>query len=261
VSRGRTKGFRAIDVTDEHYQRIAETYERNWADRPDYVAWMADRIMSWLSPSPGDRIADIGSGTGLFLSRLLDSASKETPILCVDPSQPMLDLLPDDPRLSPVCATAEQIAAGEVAIPYEKVDAFVFKEAIHHVEDIPGTLRGLAGRLAPGGRILIVTLPPRLEYPLFPEALDRFAANQPDPGRIADAMRASGLRTEHRFEEYTVTIDREQWIALVRNQWMSVLSTFSAAEIEEGIETIRLRHPEHELNYIDRFAFIQGVRD
>jgi len=258
---GRPKGSRVIDVTDEHYQRIAETYERNWADRPEYVVWMADRIMSWLRPSPGDRIADIGSGTGLFLSKLLDAASPQTPILCVDPSQHMLDLLPDDARLSPVRATAEQIAAGEVPIRYDQVDAFVFKEAIHHVKDIPGTLRGLAARLAPGGRILIVTLPPRLEYPLFPEALDRFAANQPDPAGIAEAMRAAGLRTEHRFEEYAVTIDREQWIGLVRNQWMSVLSTFSPEEIDEGVEAIRLRHPEHELRYTDRFAFIQGFND
>jgi protein-L-isoaspartate O-methyltransferase len=54
--------------SNEHYQRLAETYDGNWADRPQYVAWMADKIMDWLKPSPGERIADIGSGTGLFLS-------------------------------------------------------------------------------------------------------------------------------------------------------------------------------------------------
>jgi hypothetical protein len=42
---------------------------------------------------------------------------------------------------------------------------------------------------------------------------------------------------------------------------MSVLSTFSAEEIDEGIDAIRLRHPEHELTYTDRFAFIQGFKD
>lgn len=244
--------------TNEHYQRLAETYDGNWANRPNYVSWMADRIMAWLEPTPGARIADIGSGTGLFLSRLMEVASPDAPIMCVDPSQPMLDLLPDDRRLTPVCATAEQIASGEVPLPYDTVDAFVFKEAIHHVKDVPGTLAGLADRLAPGGQILIVSLPPRLKYPLFPEALDRFAAGQPEPEDMVAAMRSSGLDTKLEIEEFVVTIDRDRWIGLVRNQWMSVLSTFSQDEIAAGVEVIRANHPEGEISYPDRFAFVRG---
>jgi ubiquinone/menaquinone biosynthesis C-methylase UbiE len=243
---------------DDHYERLADSYERNWADRPKYVAWMAGRLMAWLSPAAGERIADIGSGTGLFLGRLMETASAETPVLCVDPSQPMLDLLPDDPRLLPLCATAEQISSGEVPLPGGEVDAFVFKEAIHHVRDISGTLSGLARRLRPGGRLLVVSLPRRLDYPLFPAALERFARNQPEPATIAAAMRDAGLKTQHETEEYHVEIDREHWIDLVRNQWMSVLSTFSDDELAAGIEEIRARHPEEELTYTDRFAFIMG---
>ena len=247
--------------TEEHYQRLAETYERNWADRPQYVSWMADKIMTWLDPAPGERIADIGSGTGLFLRRLMDIATPDAPIMCVDPSRPMLDLLPDDPRLTPLCATAEQIAGGEVPMPVPTVDAFVFKEAIHHVKDIPGTLTGLADRLEPGGRILIVSLMPRLDYPLFQAALDRFADNQPEPEDMVKAMRKAGLTTDSAVEEFTVTIDRDQWIDLVRNQWMSVLSTFSHDEIGAGIEEIRTRHPESPITYADRFAFVRGIKD
>ncbi|HEY7486122.1 MAG TPA: methyltransferase [Streptosporangiaceae bacterium] len=246
--------------SDDHYERLAETYERNWANRPQYVTWMADKIMSWLEPGVGWRIADIGSGTGLFLSRLMEVATPETPILCVDPSQPMLDLLPDDPRLTPICATAEQIATGEVPLPVDTVDAFVFKEAIHHVKDIPGTLSGLAARLNPGGRILIVSLPPRLDYPLFQAALDRFAENQPEPDDMAADMRADGLIVDNAVEEFTVTIDRDQWLDLVRNQWMSVLSTFSQEEIAAGVEYISERYSEPQITYVDRFAFVRGIK-
>lgn len=245
---------------EEHYRRLAATYERNWADRPEYVEWMADRILAWLSPSGRERFVDIGAGTGLFLRRLMEHASAERPIVCVDPSQPMLDRLPDDERLSPLRATAEQIASGEVALPYETVDAFTFKESVHHVRDIPQTLRGLAERLSPGGRILIVTLPPRLEYPLFSAALDRFAERQPALEDLVAALEEAGLRTECRIEEYTVVIARDQWIDLVRNRWMSVLSSFSAEEIEDGVACIESRHPEEILTYPDRFGFIRGVR-
>jgi ubiquinone/menaquinone biosynthesis C-methylase UbiE len=251
----------ANDANDEHYKRLAETYDGNWADRPQYVAWMADRIMHWLKPSRGEHIADIGSGTGLFLSRLMEVASADNPIICVDPSQPMLDLLPDDPRLTPLCATAEQIASGEIAMPVPTADAFVFKEAIHHVKDIPGTLAGLADRLNPGGRILIVSLPPRLQYPLFQAALDRFASGQPEENDLVEAMRSAGLRTDDTIEEFTVTIDRDHWLELVGNQWMSVLSTFSQSEVEVGLEEIRERYPESPISYQDRFVFVRGIKD
>jgi ubiquinone/menaquinone biosynthesis C-methylase UbiE len=246
---------------NEHYQRLAETYDGNWADRPQYVSWMADKIMDWLKPSAGERIADIGSGTGLFLSRLMEIASADAPILCVDPSQPMLDLLPDDPRLTPICATAEQIATGEVPMPVPTVDAFVFKEAIHHVKDIPGTLAGLAARLNSGGRILIVSLPPRLRYPLFQAALDRFAAGQPEEDDLVQAMRDTGLKTDNSIEEFTVTIDRDHWLKLVGNQWMSVLSTFSQDEVAAGLDEIRARYPESPITYQDRFVFVRGIKE
>lgn len=251
----------ANDANDEHYRRLAETYDGNWADRPQYVSWMSDKIMDWLKPSPGEHIADIGSGTGLFLKRLVEIASADNPILCVDPSQPMLDLIPDDPRLTPICATAEQIATGEVAMPVPTVDGFVFKEAIHHVKDIPGTLRSLADRLNPGGRIVIVSLPPRLDYPLFQAALDRFAAGQPEPDDLVAAMRDAGLKTDNAIEEFTVTIDRDHWLDLVGNQWMSVLSTFSQEEIAAGIEDIGARYTESPISYQDRFAFVRGIKD
>jgi SAM-dependent methyltransferase len=253
------KGWNVVaHRVEDHYQRLAATYERNWADRPKYVAWMADRLMAWLSPADGERIVDIGSGTGLFLGPLMETASARTPLACVDPSQPMLDLLPDDPRLLPLCATAEQIASGEVPLPWDEVDAFVFKEAIHHVQDITSTLHGFAERLGPNGRILAVSLPPRLDYPLFPAALERFARHQPEPETIVSAMDDAGLETEYRTEEYHVEIDREHWLGLVRNQWMSVLSTFDDDELTAGIEEIRQRHPEEVLTYTDRFAFIRG---
>jgi SAM-dependent methyltransferase len=173
----------------------------------------------------------------------------------------MLDLLPDDPRLTPICATAEQIASGEVPMPVPTVDAFVFKEAIHHVKDIPGTLAGLADRLNPGGRILIVSLPPRLRYPLFEAALDRFAEGQPEENDLVKAMRDTGLKTDNTIEEFTVTIDRDHWLKLVRNQWMSVLSTFSQEEIATGVEEIRARYTESPISYQDRFVFVRGVKE
>ena len=245
---------------EEHYENIAAQYDDTWAHRPEYLSWMSDHIGKRLRMTPGSRIADIGAGTGLFLGRLAQRASPDRPILCIDPSQPMLDQLPDDPRLRPIRATAEDVAAGRVKLPYEKLDGILIKETIHHVTDLPQTMQGLADLLAPGGRILVVTLPPRLEYPLFQAALDRFAVNHPEPDMIVETMRAIGLDAEVSYEEFPITVDREHWIELAGRQWMSVLHSFSPEEIAAGQEEIRERYPEPVLDFVDRFAFICGAR-
>lgn len=246
--------------TEPHYARLAETYDANWAHSGEYVTWMNEHIDARLGITAGDRVADLGAGTGLFLRALAEHVSADNPILCIDPSQPMLDNLPDDPRLVPVCATAEQVANGEVRLAYDKLDALVAKEAVHHFHDLSGTLRGLAGLLAPGGRLLVVTLPPRLDYPLFAAALERFAANQPEPDDIADALRAAGLDTQLEYEQFPVRVGRDHYLDLVANRWMSMLSTWTESELAAGLEEMRAAHPEEELQFVDRFAFVRGVK-
>lgn len=249
------------NTTAEHYSRAAERYDDNWEHTGAYVQWMNERIAESLAASPGDRIADIGSGTGLFLKGLLPDVDPARPILCLDPSRAMLTQLPDDDRLRPVCASAEDIAAGRVDLPYDELDAILMKEAIHHVEDIPATLRGLADRLAPGGRLLVITLPPRLDYPLFDAALDRFAARQPEPADIARAMSDARLSVEQSQREFEATVEPGHYRELVGKRWMSVLATFSDEELAAGLEEMRRKHSAAtELRYTDRFAFILGRR-
>lgn len=243
----------------EHYDRLAGNYERFWLGREEYVTWMTNKIMAWLDPAEGSRIVDVGAGTGLFLRRLMTVASESTPVLCVDPSPGMLEGLPTDPRIRPVLGSAEQIASGAVPLPYKRLDAIVFKEVIHHVVDIPGTLEGLAAKLAPGGRILVVSLPPVLEYPLFDAALARFAAGQPEPADIADAMAKAGLDVTMAMEEFPVRVDRDLWLSLVADRPMSVLSSFTDSELEAGLDEIRAAYPGPELSWTDRFGFIQGT--
>jgi SAM-dependent methyltransferase len=245
-----------------HYDELAAEYDEHWVYGPDYIPWMSARIAEALRLSPADRIADIGSGTGLFAKEVAGQLQPHQPILCVDPSEAMLRQLGDPPpsALTPIVASAEDIAEGRADLPYERLDAMWLKESVHHVADQAGTLRGLADRLAPGGRLLVVMLPATIQYPLFQAALDRFEELQPDPVHIERHLRAAGLEAGLTHVEHELRIDRDKYFAMVRGRYMSLLSTFSDSEIEKGIEEMRDAHPEPVLVFPDRFAFVLGQR-
>ncbi|MFD8261909.1 class I SAM-dependent methyltransferase [Streptomyces griseoluteus] len=179
----------------EHYEELAAEYDEHCVYGPDYVPWMASRIAEALRLGPTDRIADIGCGRGLFAREVVPLRH---PILDVDPSEAMLSQLgaPPPVGLTPIVASAEDVAEGRAQLLYEQLDAMWLKESVHHVADPAHTLHGLADRLVPGGRLRVVMLPATIQYPLFEAALARFEELQPDPAGIERHLRAAGDRSQ-----------------------------------------------------------------
>lgn len=226
---------------------------------------MTGRIVAAASITRRDRIADVGCGTGLFAHRIFQRVQPTEPIACVDPSAAMLAQLPDDPGLRPLRVAAEQLASAAVtreALPAGDVDVVVMKEAVHHIlePDRATTLAGLAELLTPGGRLLVVMLPTTLGYPLFGAALRRFEELQPDPAGIEAHLGAAGLSTHLTYDAFELEIPKDRYLSMVRDRYMSLLSTFDDEEIAAGADEIDRQHPEPGLRFVDRFAFVLGVR-
>lgn len=243
----------------EHYDRLADSYDENWAHSAAFIDWMNSRIADRLSLGADDHAVDLGCGTGLFSEALAQHARD---VVCVDPSPGMLNNLRPVARgnVIPVQAKAEEIASGAVELPYDRVDAILIKEAIHHVHDRQLVLGQLASLLAPGGRILVVMLPTTIAYPLFRRALEMFEELQPDPEDIATALRQGGLDAEVTYDSYPLSFTKDRYLAMVNNRYMSLLSEFDDAELTEGVSEIDHEHPEDVLEFNDRFAFVLGRR-
>lgn len=252
-------------ATLDHYGRLAATYDRNWSHSEAFLGWMTERIIEAASIADTDRIADVGCGTGLFARRILGRVHPSSPISCIDPSAPMLAEVPDDPGLRPLRASAEQLATGTVGrdtIPGGSVDVLIMKEAVHHIpqSERATTLAGLAGLLTPGGRLLVVMLPTTLDYPLFDAALRRFEELQPDPRDIERYLSAAGLFARLAYDGFELGIPKDRYLSMVRDRYLSLLSTFDDHEIQAGINEIDREHPEPVLRFADRFAFVLGIR-
>lgn len=243
----------------DHYDRLAASYDQHWAHSPAYISWMTGCILDRAAIGPGQIVADIGCGTGLYSRELTATGAT---VICVDPAQAMLDQILPNPALLPVRASAQDIANRRTVLIGKRPDAIVVKEAVHHLpaSDRPAVLDGLAGLLAPDGRIVIVMLPTQISYPLFPAALERFQTLQPDPADIAALLSVTGLQTELSYESYTLSFEKDRYLSMVRGRYMSLLADFTDAELERGITEIQRRYPGDRLEFADRFAFICGIR-
>ena len=65
-----------------HYEELAAEYDEHWVYGPDYVPWMSACMAEALRLTPTDRIADIGSGTGLFAREVAAAPSTRSTPSC-----------------------------------------------------------------------------------------------------------------------------------------------------------------------------------
>lgn len=240
-----------------HYSRLALTYNSFWRHSDEFMDRMTSAIMRAARLVSEDSVVDLGGGTGLFGRELYWRTPLRNPVVCVDPCQEMLDQILPDGSVIGLHADEERFALGA----HEEgglYDLILIKEAIHHFRDPYKSVQCLKERLAPGGRILVVIVPREIEYPLFRKALRSFRVGHPDPQTIADAMLQSGMETEVTNFTYLHAIPKAQYIEMVSNRYMSLLSRFDDAELAQGIQEIEQTHPESILKYRDTYLLVMG---
>lgn len=246
------------DVIDEHYERMADNYDSHLSYSGDFVHTLSRSMVEKLRLSEEDRFVDLGGGTGLYTAAILELVALRHPPLLVDPVAAMLDQASED-------LGARKLAQGAVAwatdaaAQGETYDKVLMKESIHHIEARAKLLGHLHDCLAPGGALLLVHIPPQIEYPLFTAALERSLEWHADPDELERLVKEAGFDVERETFEYRHRIPREQYVQMVSDQYMSVLSTFSEAEIEAGMAEIEERYGDTDvLEYTDRFECITG---
>jgi ubiquinone/menaquinone biosynthesis C-methylase UbiE len=244
-----------LSSTNQHYENLATKYDQLWSHSKSFVDGMTNLIATHLDPAPDDRIVDLGGGTGIYSKALLNRVDIRNPILVVDPSPSMLAGLDECENIEPVVGDADSFSQSNTP-----VDRILIKEAVHHFSDPVRTLAELGSCLRPGGRILIVLLPPRIEYPLFRAALDKFEELQPHYLDIAQGLRHAELDIEIAHHTINVELPTSRYIDMVMNRYMSLLSEFSDNEIAEGVAEIQSTVVSETVIIPDRFVFVTGSR-
>lgn len=129
--------------------------QRFWVEAPHPVI-TCDRLRSVLAPHPGERVLEIGPGTGYYTLDMAEWVGAEGKIEIFDLQQEFLDH---------VTARAARRGLGNIvptqgdatALPYEdgSVDAVVLTAVLGEIPDPVAALREIRRVLKPDGRLIV----------------------------------------------------------------------------------------------------------
>jgi ubiquinone/menaquinone biosynthesis C-methylase UbiE len=116
-----------------------------------------NEIVTACQLKPGETVADIGAGTGLFTRLFADVLKRSGRVIAVDISQKFLDH---------VAATCRETGRGNVdtvlakadstELPAGSIDVAFICDTYHHFEFPQKTLASLHQALKPGGRVIVI---------------------------------------------------------------------------------------------------------
>jgi len=177
-------------------------------ERDDYQ--QPERVIETLALRPGERVADVGAGSGYFTVRLARAVGPQGTVWALDINDTLLDYLRRRVEKEGLTNTRiGKVAADDPGLPPGTVDTVLMVDTLHYVRDRPAYARKLRAGLAPGGRVVIIDFRPKSleERPWGPPPEQKMEREEVDA-----AMAAAGLAplavhdflSEQFFVEYRV---------------------------------------------------------
>lgn len=237
-----------------HFDSIAEVFNRIWYFSDEYKNFVIKHIHHDLELKAEDILVDIGGGTGTFTHRLMVESGAQN-AYCVEPSHPMCNEAAKLENITALCMDAHAFMSTKT--PFSKL---LLKEVIHHIDDRERFWQAVYTQLPNTGKLLIITRPQDIAFPLFTSAKAAFARNQPPYELFEAQLKQCGFDVVTAKRSHTFTIPKEHWYEMLRHRFMSDLGIFNDEEIEEGINEIEADYTEETIDIIDRLIFITATK-
>jgi SAM-dependent methyltransferase len=130
-------------------------------EMPQRVADMKiDEVIKLLELKPGDIVADIGAGTGVFARPFAKAIGPTGVVYAVEIEQALLDEIDKRAKAAKVANIRPVLGEfNDPKLPSKDVDVVFFHRVLHHIERRAAYLDTVARYLKPAGRIVIIEKP------------------------------------------------------------------------------------------------------
>jgi len=120
-----------------------------------------DETVAALELKPGNVVADIGAGTGLFEATLAKAVGPTGKVYAEDVDQGLIDAIGRKQREFQIPNIVTVLGKfTDPTLPSSDVDLAMINDVLHHIEDRATFLKNLAKYIKPGGRIAVIEFYP-----------------------------------------------------------------------------------------------------
>jgi ubiquinone/menaquinone biosynthesis C-methylase UbiE len=142
-------GLTAQQRDPRQYQQVLENPDR-------LESLHVDQVVKTLGITPGMRIADLGSGTGVFALPFAAAVGPQGKVYAVDIDAGLLEIVSEKAKAAGV-TTIQNVLAGPMdpKLP-EPVDLLFICDTMHHLPNQSEYVKQFSKLLRPGGRVVII---------------------------------------------------------------------------------------------------------
>ena len=130
-------------------------------ESPERVAGLRiAEVIGRLDLKPGDVVADLGAGSGLFAFPLAKTVAAGR-VYAVELDEEFLTHIRAKAKIDGVSNIVPVLGKfTDPSLPARDVDVAFFHDVLHHVENRAAYIKSVAGYLKPGGRIVVIEFNP-----------------------------------------------------------------------------------------------------
>lgn len=188
AERGQTEGINAPYLAPD--LQVAEWVQRFEGESRE-VFVHRHKVAASLDLKPGQSVADVGAGTGLYVPFLAERVGKTGKVYAVDISSPFVEHIRQKAKeagLSQV--TAVLGTERSIELPANSVDMIFTSDAYHHFVHYQDMLASMFKALKPGGQLIV------MDYDIEAEGLDPYVIEHvgKTKGEFRRQIEAAGFR-------------------------------------------------------------------